>query len=139
LATGVIEMSWPVVELTEAPPPQPHPGELDRHRAQSARTWAVLERLGVEEGAELALEFFFESGGLEADRELAGYLQGICGYRVEIEPGGVSGQTHPMRVGPGPLDRWVTSMLDAGAEHGGCAFRGWTATIQRPERGPGAE
>ena len=35
----------------------------------------------------------------------------------------------PMPVSPAALDEWVTRMVLAGHEHGGCAFDGWTATL----------
>ena len=85
----------------------------------------VLERLGVHEGSELALDFSFASAGAEADRELAGYLRRL-GYSAEIEPGEVRGRTHPMRVGLDALDSWVASMIAVSHR-----FEGWTATVRR--------
>jgi len=106
-----------------------HPGEvIAREIAQNKQTWDALARLGVREGTELALEFVYETAGLAADRVLAEFLGGE-GYEVEIEPGGVSGQTMPMPVSPAALDDWVARMVLAGHEHGGCAFDGWTATL----------
>jgi hypothetical protein len=48
------------------------PGEL----VQNATTWAALRRLGVRDGTELPLTFFFETAGAEADHELAEFLRG---------------------------------------------------------------
>jgi hypothetical protein len=87
------------------------------------------ERLGVREGAELALSFAFAGAGPAADRSLAEHLRHELGYVAEVEPDGVSGRTVPMGVSLPLLDEWVTSMLRLGA------FRGWTATVQRPAQG----
>ena len=99
--------------------------------ARNARTWAALERLGVGDGTELALDFFYETAGPEADRELAAYLRREPGYEVVIEPDGVSGRTKPMSLSLASLDEWVVTMLRSSREHGGCAFSGWTATVSR--------
>jgi len=108
-----------------------HPDEvIGSEVAQNRRTWAALERLGVREGAELPLQFYFETAGADADRELAEYLRAACGYTVEIEAEGLAGTTPPMTVGPAALDDWVRGMLYAGYRHGGCAFAGWTATVR---------
>ena len=76
--------------------------------AQNARTWATLQRLGVGDGTELALDFFYET-----------------------EPDGVSGRTPPMPLSTAVRDEWVVTMLRSSREHGGCAFSGWTATVSR--------
>jgi hypothetical protein len=107
----------------------PPTGELiARERAQNSRSWAALRRLGVEEGAELPLRFCFDSAGPEADRALAEFLSREAGYHVVIEREGVSGRTPPMPLGPTALDAWVSTMVRAGHDHGGCPFSGWTAT-----------
>lgn len=46
-----------------------------REVAQNARTWAALTRLGVRDGTELRLDFFYETTGAEADHELADFLE----------------------------------------------------------------
>jgi nucleotide-binding universal stress UspA family protein len=102
---------------------------LAREIAENARTWEALERLGVHEGAQLTLEFAYESGGPSSDRVLAEYLRDENGYEVEVDPEGITGWTPPLPVSPAALDQWVTRMVLAGREHGGCAFGGWTATI----------
>lgn len=99
--------------------------------AENARSWKALARLGVREGAELPLEFVYESGGPAADRVLAEFLRTDRRYEVEIAPEGITGWTLPMPLSPSALDEWVTQMVLAGREHGGCAFDGWTATISR--------
>ena len=124
VSTGVIEVSLPVAARPAAAVAQ-ETDVLAAHRAQNARTWSVLERLGVREGTELALDFSFASAGPDADWELAGYLRRM-GYRAEIEPGEVRGQTQPMPVGLDALDGWVASMLAASS-----TFSGWSATIRR--------
>jgi hypothetical protein len=98
--------------------------------AQNARTWATLGRLGVVEGTELALDFFYETGGPEADQELAAFLRSEAGYEVAVEPEGVTGRTPSMPVSAATLDAWVATMLRWSWEHGGCAFAGWTATVR---------
>ncbi len=107
-----------------------HPDEvIAREVAQNRETWEALERLGVAAGAKLRLEFVYETGGEAGDRELAGYLRRETDYDVEIETGGVTGQTRPMSVDAQALDDWVAWMVFAGHDHGGCAFDGWTATV----------
>jgi nucleotide-binding universal stress UspA family protein len=122
--------SCPVVIVRRGAAQEWHPDEvIAREVAQNRETWAALQRLGVTEGAELRLEFVYESGGEAADRELAEYLRRETGYEVRVEPGGVTGATPPTVVDPQALDDWVARMVVAGHEHGGCAFDGWTATV----------
>jgi nucleotide-binding universal stress UspA family protein len=103
---------------------------IAREHARNAETWDALVRLGVDDGSALALEFVYETSGEDADRALADYLQREHGYAVEVESGGVTGQTPPIPVSPTGLDAWVETMVLAGHEHGGCVFGGWTATLQ---------
>ena len=106
------------------------PDELiERERAKSARTWEVLQRLGLDAGTEIALEFGYESGGPAADRVLAEFLRRETGYRVEVESDGITGWTAPILVSPSSVDEWVAKMVVAGHDHGGCRFNGWTATL----------
>jgi hypothetical protein len=100
-----------------------------------------MQRLGIEEGAEVALDFFYETAGPESDAQLATYLRDEAGYAVMLEPGGIKGRTTPMPVSLALLDDWVLSMLQAGCDHGACAFAGWTATVSRETTRslPGAE
>jgi nucleotide-binding universal stress UspA family protein len=102
---------------------------IAREKRQNAVTWDALAGLGVREGAELGLEFAYESGGPAADRVLAEFLRNETGYEVEVEPQGVTGETPPMPVSPAALDEWVERMVRAGHSHGGCLFDGWTATL----------
>jgi hypothetical protein len=102
-------------------------GELQ----QNARNWGVLTRLGVTAGTKLPLDFFFETAGPDGDAELAAYLRGEAGYDVVLEAGGLKGRTPPMVLSPEILDEWVLAMLQAGCDHGACAFAGWTATVSR--------
>lgn len=106
--------------------------------AENERGWKALTRLGVSEGAELPLEFVYESGGPAADRVLAEFLQTDRQYKVEVAPEGITGWTPPIAVSPSVLDEWVRQMVLAGHEHGGCAFDGWTATISAPRGRRGA-
>jgi hypothetical protein len=127
-STGVVEVSFPRAARPVGALRVPDDDLIARHRARNALTWGVLERLGVREGAELALSFAFAGAGRAADRSLADHLRDELGYVAEVEPDGVSGRTLPMIVSPGLLDEWVSSMLGLGA------FTGWTATVQRPAR-----
>jgi hypothetical protein len=122
VSTGVIEASFPAAARSAASLRAPHDDLLAKHLAQNARTWAVLERLGVSEGAELSLAFVFDGGGAA----LADQLRNVLGYTAEVDADGVSGRTTPMAVSPQTLDDWVSSMLRLGA------FTGWTATVRRP-------
>jgi hypothetical protein len=109
-----------------------HPEDLlERELAQNAKTWAALQRLGVGEGSEIPLDFFFQTAGPDADRKLAEYLRSLTDYQVVVEPDGVSGRTRPMPLSAIALDEWVRSMLYTGCEHGRCQFAGWTATLSR--------
>jgi hypothetical protein len=111
-----------------------HPDALiERERAQNARTWEALGRLGVSEGTELSLSFVYETGGARADRELAAFLRS-AGYEIAVEPDGVTGRTEPMALSLAAIDAWVKRMLHAGYEHGGALFAGWTATVSRDVR-----
>ena len=124
-STGVIEVSLPTAERAVALR-TPVDDLLAKHLAQNARTWAVLARLVVREGAELSLAFAFEARGPAADEMLAEQLRHELGYTAEVDQDGVSGLTTPMPVSPRALDDWVSSMLRLGA------FSGWTATVRRP-------
>jgi hypothetical protein len=126
ISTGVVEAGFGLAARPLGALRVPDEDLLARHRARNARTWDVLERLGVGEGAELALSFVFAGAGPAADRSLAEHLRHELGYVAEVEPDGVSGRTVPMSVSLRLLDEWVTSMLGLGA------FRGWTATVERP-------
>jgi hypothetical protein len=122
ISTGAVEVSLPIAVRQAAITSAPDGDLLARHLAQNARTWAVLERLGVCEGDELSLAFAFRGGGTA----LADHLRGELGYTAEVEVEGVSGCTTPMVVSPRALDEWVAEMLRLGA------FSGWTATVRRP-------
>ena len=114
----------------------PYPEDVLRAELeQNAQTWELLRRLGIEEGAVLALDFFYETAGPEADAELAEYMRDEAGYHVVVEPCGLKGRTSPMTLGLAALDEWVLSMLQAGCDHGACAFAGWTATVARESKG----
>jgi hypothetical protein len=104
---------------------------LELRLARNATTWAALQRLGVEEGNEIRLDFFFETGGRDADRELAEFLRRELNHQVVVEVDGISGRTPPMVVSARALDEWARAMLYAGFEHGECRFAGWTATVTR--------
>lgn len=109
-----------------------HPEALvGREAARNANTWAALQRLGVQEESEIALDFFFQTAGPDADHELAEFLRSATGYQAAVEPDGVSGRTPPIPLSPIALDEWARAMLYAGFEHGHCLFAGWTATISR--------
>ena len=131
IATGVIRVTpWRKTERATTRSGVGHPDEaIGREVAQNRRTWAALERLGVREGAELPLHFFFETAGTDADCELAEFLRDECGYTVMLESDGLAGTTPPMTLGPAAIDDWVRELLYAGYQHGGCAFAGWTATV----------
>jgi len=124
-STGVIEVGFPAPERAVALRALVD-DLLAKHLAQNARTWAVLERLGVREGAELSLAFAFEARGPAADETLAEQLRHELGYIAEVDEDGVSGCTTPMPVSPAAIDDWVSSMLRLGA------FSGWMATVRRP-------
>jgi hypothetical protein len=109
-----------------------HPEELlERRLARNATIWAALQRLGVQAGSEIRLDFFFQTGGRDADRELAEFLRSEFDHEVVVETDGISGRTRPMVVTASALDEWVRAMLYAGFEHGGCPFAGWSATVSR--------
>lgn len=107
-----------------------HPDEvISAEIAQNAKSWAALSRLGVRDGDELPLVFYFETAGSRADRELARFLRREAGYKIVIEPDGLTGWTPPIALGRAALDDWVRKLLYASYAHGGCVFAGWTATV----------
>ena len=111
------------VEVGERP--SWHPEELVvREFAQNAITWAALQYLGVREGSEITLDFFFETAGPHADHELAEFLTTISGYQAAAESDGVSGRTQPITVSPNALGDWARARLYTCFEHGRCLFAG---------------
>jgi hypothetical protein len=122
ISTGVVEVNLPIAVRQAVTAGTPGDDLLAKHLAQNARTWAVLQQLGVREGAELSLSFAFRGGGAA----LAEHLTHELGYTAEAEAEGVSGCTTPMALSPRALDEWVGAMLRLGA------FSGWTATVRRP-------
>jgi hypothetical protein len=105
--------------------------ELERALAKNAATWGALERLGIREGQELPIHFYFESAGALVDKRLAGFLRSELGYDAEADADGVNGRTPPLTLSPELLDRWVYEMFLAGYQCGGCRFVGWSATVTR--------
>jgi hypothetical protein len=104
---------------------------IARELRRNDETLAVLRRLGVGESELLPVSFVFESGGSEADRELAEFLASDAGYEVSVESEGVSGRTKPIEMSSGALELWVRAMVRAGSWCGGCAFGGWTVAVSR--------
>jgi hypothetical protein len=102
-----------------------------RELRRNEETLAVLRRLGVGETEMLPLSFVFETGGAEADKELAAFLAKDAGYEVWVDPEGVSGRTKPMEMTSGALELWVRAMIRTGSWCGGCAFGGWTVAVSR--------
>jgi hypothetical protein len=102
-----------------------------RELRRNDETLAVLRRLGVGESETLRVSFVFETGGPQADRELAAFLANEAGYEVSVDPEGVSGRTKPIEMSSAALELWVRAMLRAGNWCGGCAFGGWTVAVCR--------
>ena len=87
---------------------------------------------GVTEETQLELDFFYMSGGSDADEELDDYLTGRTDYDVQAcasRQYGVTGSTQPTKVSVQVLDEWVAWMVRAGYEHGRCKFDGWGAAV----------
>jgi len=124
-----VELELPLGQQAERQA-EPEDEAIARELARSEKTLAVLRRLRVPESAELPVAFVFESAGTEADRALASQLVRETGYRVTVEPAGVSGVTTPIEMSASALEKWVGRMVRTGAMNG-CAFGGWIVAVSR--------
>jgi regulator of RNase E activity RraB len=110
---------------------------LASQRAMTAQTWDELVSRGVHEESSLQLEFYFAAPGRAAAEQLARFLDAETGYELAISDEAdpqdegwlVNGRTKRMRVSREILDEWVTRLVTAGAEHGGCKFDGWGTSL----------
>ena len=110
---------------------------LELQLAMNSQTWARLQELGIDESAELRLDFFYDAPGEAEAKALADFLRRETDYDVDFESTreeehsdeqwSVSGSTQPTTVSLAILDQWVSWMVTAGAENGGCKFDGWGA------------
>ena len=102
-------------------------------------TWNALQDRGVHEQSVLRLEFFFEAPDGAAAERLATFLARETDYELSTTPDEaeaqaglgwlVAGRTRPTRVSLEILDQWVSWMVGAGVEQGGCVFDGWGTSI----------
>jgi hypothetical protein len=105
----------------------------------NAQTWEALQRHGANEDSRLRLEFFFNAPSEDDANELARYLGNETNYEVTVKSHKksalskrtwtVTGHTQPERVALQTLDQWVTWMVVAGVQNGGCDFDGWGAEL----------
>ena len=97
--------------------------------------WGELQAAGeVGDEAELSLTFaYLAAGEAEAER-LAAFLRAETDYEVFVRSQGrlrrrewfVAGATQPAPVTLDTINAWTEWMIAAGAEHGPCAFDGWS-------------
>jgi hypothetical protein len=112
---------------------------LAEQREMTAQTWRALQDHGIHEQSILRLEFFFDAPDGAAAESLATFLATETDYELSTTPDEaearagpgwlVGGRTRPTRVSLEILDQWVSWMVGAGAEHGGCVFDGWGTSV----------
>jgi hypothetical protein len=101
------------------------------------QTWAALQEHGIGESSDLRLDFFYVAAGQVEAEALGEFLRDETDYHVDVhgikkgmlskKQWSVKGSTQPTTVSLDILNQWVTWMVAAGAEHGGCEFDGWGA------------
>ena len=110
---------------------------LSRQLMMNQQTWAALQSHAVTEQTELRLDFSYDAPNREAAEILRVFLLQETDYDVRVESQGsflrkswrVEGSTQATTVSPQILDEWVTWMVIAGKEKGGCDFDGWGTSI----------
>lgn len=109
---------------------------LSRQLAMNRQTWATLQGHGVDEKTELRLEFSYRAPSRESADHLRLFLEDETDYDVRVESDGlwrkkwrVEGSTQDTTVSQQILDEWVTWMVIAGKEKGGCEFDGWGTSV----------
>jgi hypothetical protein len=101
--------------------------------ASTESTWKTLHEHGVQDDAELPVEFVFVAPGEEQATALAAFLEEVTDYGVRVDGHDgwtVTGETSPMVVSRPMLKRWVRWMVAIGFEHG-CELHGWGAEATR--------
>jgi hypothetical protein len=110
---------------------------LSRQLVMNQQTWATLQKHGVSEQSELRLDLSYNAPNPEAAELLRSFLCEETDYDVRVESNGtlwrkswrVEGSTQPTTVSQQILDEWVTWMVIAGKEKGGCDFDGWGTSV----------
>ena len=110
---------------------------LARQLVMNRQTWVALQGHGATEETELRLDFAFNAANHESADGLCAFLRAETDYEVRVESCGsllrrkwrVEGTTQATKVSPAILDEWVTWMVIAGKEKGGCDFDGWGTSV----------
>ena len=110
---------------------------LAKQLAMNQQTWAALQKHSVTEQTELRLDFSYNAPTRESAEILKAFLIEETDYDVRLESEGsilrkkwrVEGTTQNTCVSPQILDEWVTWMVIAGKEKGGCDFDGWGTSV----------
>ena len=110
---------------------------LSRQLLMNPQTWETLKKHGVNEQTALRLDFSYNAPSQEAAELLRAFLYEETDYDVRVESNAplgqrdwrVEGSTQTTTVSPQILDQWVTWMVIAGKEKGGCDFDGWGTSI----------
>jgi hypothetical protein len=110
---------------------------LSRQLVMNQQTWAVLQSHSVTEQTELRLDFSYNAPNRESAEILRAFLVEETDYEVRVESEGsllhtnwrVEGSTQATNVSQEILDEWVTWMVIAGKEKGGCDFDGWGTSV----------
>ena len=110
---------------------------LSRQLLMNQQTWATLQKHGINEESELRLDFSYNAPSQEGAELLRSFLYEETDYDVRVESDGslwrkkwrVEGSTQATTVSQQILDEWVTWMVIAGKEKGGCDFDGWGTSV----------
>ncbi|HEU4387720.1 MAG TPA: ribonuclease E inhibitor RraB [Blastocatellia bacterium] len=101
------------------------------------QTWSALQRHGVDEQTPLRLDFSYNAPSRSSAEELRSFLAQETDYDVRVESDGwllskrwrLEGTTQSTTLSQQTLDEWVTWMVIAGKENGGCDFDGWGTPV----------
>ncbi len=108
-----------------------HRENIERHKAVNSRVLRQLHALGMNEKANLKLEFFFYTDQQDKANNLAIELTRL-GYKIEkTEPSGgkknlyvVSGWSTEIKMDSNHITEWTTRMCELGLKED-CHFDGW--------------
>jgi Regulator of ribonuclease activity B len=122
---------------------------LAQQLEMNPRTWAALEKRGVDTKTLLVIEFSFTAPGRREARHLQEVLRQRTSFSAQVIAEGslfkrhwrVVGHTKPSTASVEMLNDWVTFMVTLGAKHGGCRFDGWGVKVPdaQPREAPGEQ
>jgi hypothetical protein len=110
---------------------------LAKQLVMNQQTWVALQKHSVTEDTELRLDFSYNAPNRESAEILRAFLVQETDYEVRVESEGsflrknwrLEGSTQPTSISPQILDQWVTWMVIAGKDKGGCDFDGWGTSV----------